>query len=139
MSEIKLHPTPSPTETKIRTPLARVRGLGSAKEGADHFWKQRVTAISNTVLVIILGILMVRLVGADYASAKATMQKPAVAILFLLLVLSGIHHMRLGMQTIIEDYVHGGARILALMANSFFAYTVGLTCIFAVMKLAFGR
>jgi succinate dehydrogenase / fumarate reductase, membrane anchor subunit len=139
MSEIKLHPTPSPTETKIRTPLARVRGLGSAKEGADHFWKQRVTAISNAVLVIILGILMVRLVGADYASAKATMQKPAVAILFLLLVLSGIHHMRLGMQTIIEDYVHGGARILALMANSFFAYTVGLTCIFAVMKLAFGR
>jgi succinate dehydrogenase / fumarate reductase, membrane anchor subunit len=139
MSEIKLHPTPSPTETKIRTPLARVRGLGSAKEGADHFWKQRVTAISNTVLVIILGILMVRLVGADYASAKATMQKPAVAILFLLLVLSGIHHMRLGMQTIIEDYVHGGARIFALMANSFFAYTVGLTCIFALMKVAFGR
>jgi succinate dehydrogenase / fumarate reductase, membrane anchor subunit len=139
MSEIKLHPTPSPTDTKIRTPLARVRGLGSAKEGADHFWKQRVTAISNAILVIILGILMVRLVGADYASAKATMQKPAVAILFLLLVLSGIHHMRLGMQTIIEDYVHGGARIFALMANSFFAYTVGLTCIFAVMKLAFGR
>jgi succinate dehydrogenase / fumarate reductase, membrane anchor subunit len=139
MSEIKLHPTPSPTETKIRTPLARVRGLGSAKEGADHFWKQRVTAISNTLLVVGLGILMVRLVGADYATVKATMQKPVVAILFLLLVLSGIHHMRLGMQTIIEDYVHGGARVLALMANSFFAYSVGLTCIFAVLKLSFGR
>lgn len=139
MSEIKLRPTPSPTETQIRTPLARVRGLGASHEGADQFWKQRVTAISNTLLVIGLGILMVRLVGADYATVKATMQKPFVSILFLLLILSGIHHMRLGMQTIIEDYVHGGARVLALMANSFFAYSVGLTCIFAVLKLAFGR
>jgi succinate dehydrogenase / fumarate reductase, membrane anchor subunit len=139
MSEIKLNPTPSPTHTKIRTPLARVRGLGSAKEGADHFWKQRVTAVSNILLVLFLAVLMVKLAGADYATVKKALQKPVNAILLLLLVLSGIHHMRLGMQTIIEDYVSSdGARVLALMANSFFAYTIGLTCIFAVMKLAFG-
>jgi succinate dehydrogenase / fumarate reductase, membrane anchor subunit len=139
MSEIKLNPTPSPTHTKIRTPLAKVRGLGSAKEGADHFWKQRVTAVSNILLAIFLAILLVRIAGADYATVKKTLQKPVNSILLLLLVLSGIHHMRLGMQTIIEDYVNSeGAKVLALMANSFFAYTIGLTCIFAVMKLAFG-
>jgi succinate dehydrogenase / fumarate reductase, membrane anchor subunit len=139
MSEIKLNPTPSPTHTKIRTPLAKVRGLGSAKEGADHFWKQRVTAVSNILLAIFLAILLVRIAGADYVTVKKTLQKPVNSILLLLLVLSGIHHMRLGMQTIIEDYVNSeGAKVLALMANSFFAYTIGLTCIFAVMKLAFG-
>lgn len=139
MSEIKLNPTPSPTHSKLRTPLGRVRGLGSAKEGADHFWKQRVTAVSNILLVIFLGILLVRIAGADFMTVKKTLQKPVNSILLLLLVLSGIHHMRLGMQTIIEDYIKGdGARVLALMTNSFFAYTVGLTCIFAVMKLAFG-
>ena len=138
MSTAPLHPTPSPTKSKIRTPLARVRGLGSAHEGADHFWKQRVTAVSNILLAVFLAGLMVSIAGADYAIVKKTLQKPAIAILLLLLVLSGIHHMRLGMQTIIEDYVHGAARVVCLVLNSFFAITVALTCIFAVMKLAFG-
>ena len=138
MSDAPLKPTLSPTQAKIRTPLARVRGLGSAKEGTDHFWKQRVTAVSNILLAIFLAILLVRIAGADYATVKKAIQKPVNSILLLLLVLSGIHHMRLGMQTIIEDYVRSdGARVLALMANSFFAYTIGLTCIFAVLKLAF--
>jgi succinate dehydrogenase / fumarate reductase membrane anchor subunit len=83
--------------------------------------------------------LLVTLAGADYATVKRTLQKPAVSILLLLLVLSGVMHMRLGMQTIIEDYVRSdGKKVLALMANSFFAFTVGLTSIFAVLKLAFG-
>jgi succinate dehydrogenase / fumarate reductase, membrane anchor subunit len=139
MSDVPLRPTPSPTHTQIRTPLARVRGLGSAKDGTDHFWKQRVTAVSNIVLILFLTGLLVKLAGADYMTVKKTLQKPAIAILLLLLVLSGIHHMRLGMQTIIEDYVSSeGRKLVCLMANSFFAYTVGLTCIFAVMKLAFG-
>ena len=139
MSSAPLKPTPSPTRSQIRTPLARVRGLGSAREGTDHFWKQRVTAVSNILLVLFLAGLMVSIAGADYAVVKRTLQKPAIAILLLLLVLSGVHHMRLGMQTIIEDYVHGeGAKILCLMFNSFFAIAVALTCIFAVMKLSFG-
>jgi len=122
-----------------RTPLARVRGLGSAREGTDHFWKQRMTAVSNLILVCFLIWLLVRLAGADYATVKHTLARPQNAIPLLLLVLSGVVHMRLGMQTIIEDYVHSeGRKVVALMLNSFFAILVGLTSAFAVLKLSFG-
>jgi succinate dehydrogenase / fumarate reductase, membrane anchor subunit len=123
----------------LRTPLARVRGLGSAKEGTDHFWKQRLTAVSNLFLVSFLIVLLASLAGADYATVKGTLSKPYVAIPLLLLILSATVHMRLGMQTIIEDYVHSeGRKIAALMLNSFFAILVGITCVFAVLKLSFG-
>jgi succinate dehydrogenase membrane anchor subunit len=122
-----------------RTPLARVRGLGSAKEGTDHFWKQRLTAVSNLVLVCFLIWLLAKLAGADYATVKHTLAKPQNAIPLLLLVLSGVIHMRLGMQTIIEDYVHSeGRKVVALMLNSFFTILIGLTSVFAVLKLSFG-
>jgi succinate dehydrogenase / fumarate reductase membrane anchor subunit len=122
-----------------RTPLARVRGLGSAKEGTDHFWTQRLTAVSNLVLVCFLIWLLVQLAGADYVTVKHTLARPQNAIPLLLLVLSGVVHMRLGMQTIIEDYVHSeGRKVVALMLNSFFAILVGLTSAFAVLKLSFG-
>jgi succinate dehydrogenase / fumarate reductase, membrane anchor subunit len=134
-----LKPTQSPTHAALRTPIARVRGLGSSKEGADHFWKQRVTAISNIFLTCFMVGLLVKLAGADYAIVKKTVSKPAVSILLLLMVLSGIHHMRIGMQVIIEDYVTSELpKLGCLMLNSFFAYTVGLTCIWAVLKLSFG-
>jgi len=123
----------------FRTPLGKVRGLGSAKEGTEHFWKQRLTAVSNLILVSIVIVLLVKLAGADYLTVKRTLAKPQNAILLLLLVLSGIIHMRLGMQSIIEDYVHSeGRKVLALMLNSFFTLVVGLTCVFAILKLSFG-
>ena len=123
----------------FRTPLGKVRGLGSAKEGTEHFWKQRLTAVSNLVLVSIVLVLLVKLAGADYMTVKRTLAKPQNAILLLLLVLSGIIHMRLGMQSIIEDYVHSeGRKVIALMLNSFFTLVVGLTCVFAILKLSFG-
>ena len=122
-----------------RTPLAKVRGLGSAKSGADHFWKQRLTAVANIVLVAFAVWLVVKLAGADYATAKRTLAQPYYAVPLLLLVLSGVVHMRLGMQTIIEDYVHSeGRKVAALMLNTFFAILVGVTCVFAVLKLSFG-
>jgi succinate dehydrogenase / fumarate reductase membrane anchor subunit len=122
-----------------RTPLAKVRGLGSAKEGTDHFWRQRVTAVSNLVLVSFLVVLLVRLAGADYATVKSVLARPHNAIMLLLFVLSGVIHMRLGMQTIIEDYIHSeGRKVVALVLNSFFAVAVGLTCAFAVLKLSLG-
>ena len=122
-----------------RTPLAKVRGLGSAREGADHFWKQRMTAVANIVLAAFLIWLLVDLAGADHATVRRALAAPQYAIPLLLLVLSGIVHMRLGMQTIIEDYVHSeGRKVVALMVNSFFALAVGLTCAFAVLKLSFG-
>jgi succinate dehydrogenase / fumarate reductase membrane anchor subunit len=123
----------------FRTPLGKVRGLGSAKEGTEHFWKKRLTAVSNLILVSIVLVLLVKLAGADYLTVKRTLAKPQNAILLLLLVLSGIIHMRLGMQSIIEDYVHSeGRKVLALMLNSFFTLVVGLTCVFAILKLSFG-
>jgi succinate dehydrogenase / fumarate reductase membrane anchor subunit len=122
-----------------RTPLARVRGLGSAHSGAEHFWRQRLTAVANIFLVSFLIWLVVRLAGADYATVKGTLAKPQIAIPLLLLVVSGLVHMRLGMQVIIEDYVHAeGHKIVALMLSSFFAFAVGLVCVFAVLKLSFG-
>ncbi len=122
-----------------RTPLAKVRGLGSAREGADHFWRQRLTAVANIFLLAFLVWLLVTLAGADYATVKRTLAKPQVAIPLLLLVLSGLVHMRLGMQTIIEDYVHSeGRKVVVLMLNSFFTFVVGLICVFAVLKLSFG-
>src|SRR5262245_34248162 len=122
-----------------RTPLARVRGLGSAKSGPGHFWLQRLTAVANLVLVVLLIWLLVRLVGADYATVKRALAQPYYAIPLLLLVLSGVVHMRLGMQTIIEDYVHSeGRKVAALMLNLFFCVLVGLSCAYAVLKLGFG-
>ena len=123
----------------MRTPLAKVRGLGSAHEGADHFWRQRLTAVANVPLVLFLVWMLITHVGADHGTVAAFLGQPLVAILMVLLVLSAAIHMRLGMQTIIEDYVHGeGLKVLCLMLNTFFAVFVGLMSIFAVLKLGFG-
>jgi len=139
MSETTLRPTPSPTQARIRTQLARARGLGSAKSGTDHFWRQRMTAVANLVLVIVVLLQIVGLVGADYATAVAALGRPVMALPLLLLVLSGMVHMRLGMQTIIEDYVHSeGSKVLLLMLNTFFVVAVGLACVYAVAKISFG-
>jgi succinate dehydrogenase / fumarate reductase membrane anchor subunit len=134
-----LRPTPSPNQAQIRTPLARVRGLGSAKEGTDHFWRQRVTAVANLFLITFAVCLVLRLVGTSYAEAREVLANPLVTVALAMLVLSGTVHMRLGMQTVIEDYVHSeGAKIVLLMANTFFAIAIGATCILAVLKLGFG-
>lgn len=123
----------------MRTPLKSARNLGSAKEGADHFWKQRVTGVANAFLGIFLVWLVVSLIGADHGTVKAKLGNPLIALSMLALVVSGTIHMRLGMQTIIEDYVHGEfAKVLALMLNTFFAAAIALASIFAVLKISFG-
>ncbi|WP_353181141.1 succinate dehydrogenase, hydrophobic membrane anchor protein [Bosea sp. (in: a-proteobacteria)] len=127
------------SNSSMRTPLGRVRGLGSAKSGTGHFWLQRVTAVANVVLTVIFVFIVVALVGKPYPAAIALLSHPLVAILMLLFILSACIHMRLGMQVIIEDYVHEeGMKILAVMANTFFAIAVGAASVYAVLKLSFG-
>jgi succinate dehydrogenase / fumarate reductase membrane anchor subunit len=123
----------------MRTPLAKVRGLGSAKSGTAHFWLQRLTAVANIVLVSFLIGLLFTLVGADYDTVRRILARPYIAVPLLLLVLSAVTHMRLGMETIIEDYVHSeGRKVAALMLNTFFVILIGIACVFAVLKLSFG-
>ena len=139
MSTPPLYPTPSPTKARIRTPLARVRGLGSAKDGTGHFWWIRITSVLLAFLTIHAVVLAVGLIGADHATARAGLGRPINAIPLLLLILAGVYHMWLGMQVIIEDYVHSeGPKVLWLMLNWIFSAVVGLTCVFAVFKLSFG-
>jgi len=127
------------SNSSLRTPLARVRGLGSAKSGTGHFWLQRVTAVANLILTVIFTGIIVALVGKPYPAAITLLSHPLVAILMLLFIVSGCIHMRIGMQVVIEDYIHGeGLKIAAVMANTFFAIAVGASCVFAVLKLSFG-
>jgi succinate dehydrogenase / fumarate reductase membrane anchor subunit len=121
------------------TPLARARGLGSARDGTEHFWHQRLTAVANAVLMTIFVLILVSHVGATYEEMRGLIAQPPVALLFLAMVVSGAVQMRLGMQVIIEDYVHGGgAKLACLMANTFFSVAVGLGAAFAILKISFG-
>jgi succinate dehydrogenase / fumarate reductase membrane anchor subunit len=123
---------------RMSTPLARVRGLGPARSGTEHFWHQRLTAISNVPLVIALVFILVALLGRNHAAVTQILGSPLVAVIMLLFILSITVHMRIGMQVIIEDYVHGeGMKLALLIANTFFAIAVALACSFALLMLSF--
>ena len=123
----------------IRTPLARVRGFGAARSGTGHFWLQRLTAIANVPLTIAAVIIMFMVLGRNQPAAAQILGSPPVAIIMLLFIASIAAHMRIGMQVIIEDYVHGEAAKLGLIAvNTFFVVIVGLTAAYGILKLSFG-
>lgn len=122
----------------LRTPLARARGLGSAREGAGHWWAQRLTAVALVPLCLwfVAGIL--GLIGAGHGAALAWIASPVNAILLVLLLFAVFHHAQLGLQVVIEDYVHSEWRKLALIvAVKFGALILGLAAVFAVARIAF--
>ncbi|WP_075216550.1 succinate dehydrogenase, hydrophobic membrane anchor protein [Mongoliimonas terrestris] len=125
--------------SSMRTPLAKVRGLGSAREGTEHFWRQRLTAVSNLFLTTFFVGLVLALQTGTYADVLATLGNPLVAILLIGMMISVSIHMRIGMQVIIEDYVHEeGWKVVALGANTFFTAFIAIASVFALLKIAFG-
>ncbi len=129
----------SEQKATLRTPLARVRHLGSARTGTEHFWRQRVTSVALLPLAIAFMVIVISLLGRNHAAAKEVLGAPLVAVVMLLFIATTAYHMRLGMQVIIEDYVHDDVwKLVALIANTFFCYAVGLACAYAILKLSFG-
>jgi succinate dehydrogenase / fumarate reductase membrane anchor subunit len=127
------------SDGRMETPLRRVLHLGSAREGTSHFWHQRLTAVANVPLVISFIVLMVCLVGRPHEEVAAKLASPFFAAVLLLMVASVTAHMRIGMQVVIEDYVHGeGVRIALLIANTFFAVAIFAISAIAILKLALG-
>jgi succinate dehydrogenase / fumarate reductase membrane anchor subunit len=122
----------------MSTPLARVRGLGPARSGTGHFWHQRLTAIANVPLTIAFVFILIALLGRSHPAAIQILASPLVAVIMLLFIFSVTTHMRIGMQVIIEDYVHGeGAKLGLLIANTFFVVAVALASGFALLMLSF--
>jgi len=121
----------------IQTPLGRVRGLGSAKSGVEHFWQQRVTAVALVPLTLWFVWSVARYAGAPYGEVVAFLANPFNAAAMLLFVIAGIYHMTLGVQVIIEDYVPSeGPKFALLLVNKFAAFAIGTVCAIAVLRIA---
>jgi succinate dehydrogenase / fumarate reductase membrane anchor subunit len=131
---------PAPEITKsIRTPLARVRGLGASHSGTSDFWRQRLTAVAMVLLILPVIVIIMMLLSSNQAGAKLILGSPVVAIIMLLFIVASVWHMKIGMQVVIEDYVHSETvKLAAIMANNFFSVAVALASIYAILKLSSG-
>jgi succinate dehydrogenase / fumarate reductase membrane anchor subunit len=118
------------TGKSLRSPLGRARGLGSAKDGTHHWWAQRVTAIALVPLTVWFVASVIGLAGAPLIELQAWVASPVVAVLLLILVGATFQHARLGVQVVIEDYVHHEGVKVALL--------LGAIAAFSILKLAFG-
>ena len=123
----------------IQSPLARAQGLGSAKEGSEHWLAQRLTSIANIPLVLWLVYSIVSLIGANHAEFTTWLAKPWNSILMILFVISIFYHAKLGVQVVIEDYIHNeGLKMVKLIGQKLFFIATGVTCIFSVVKISLG-
>jgi succinate dehydrogenase / fumarate reductase membrane anchor subunit len=124
---------------KIRTPLGRVRYLGSAHHGTRAFWHQRLTAVANVPLTLAVIVIIIGLMARNHAAVVQILGSTLVAITMLLFIVSNVYHAWIGMQVIVEDYVHDETwKLVTLMLNTFFSIAVGFAAVFAILKLSFG-
>ena len=123
----------------MRTPLGRVRGLGSARTGTEEFWMQRVTAIAGIPLTLAGLFLVISLTGRSYPAVRQILGSPLVAVLMILFLIALVVHMRIGVKIVIEDYIYEkNQKVTLLILNTFFAWAIGLACVFAILKISFG-
>lgn len=122
----------------MRSSLGRVRGLGSAREGAHHWWQHRLTAGSNFLLMSWLLMSLLRQPAYDYTTMRLWMESAWVAIPMILLVLSVFWHFRMGLQTVIEDYQHDESRVVFMILLNFFVVGLGAIAIVSILKITFG-
>jgi succinate dehydrogenase / fumarate reductase membrane anchor subunit len=125
--------------SEMRSTLGRVRGLGSAKEGVAHWWAQRLTAVALVPLTLWFVASVVALIGAPYPAFVAWVRNPIDAVLLVLLIIATFHHAQLGLQVVIEDYVHHEpSKLASLLLVKGTALLLGLVSLWAVVRLAFG-
>jgi succinate dehydrogenase / fumarate reductase, membrane anchor subunit len=123
----------------MRTPLGRVRNLGASHSGTTDFWRQRLTAVGMTLLIIPVIVIVLMLIGSNQAGAKLILGSLPAAIILVLFIIASTWHMKIGMQVVIEDYVHSEkVKLVAIMANNFFSFAVALASIYAIFKLSSG-
>jgi len=123
----------------MRTPLSRVRYLGASHSGTGDFWRQRLTAVAMTLLVIPVLVIVMMLLGRNQAGAAQILGQVPIAIILLLFIIASTWHMKIGMQVVIEDYVHSEKlKLASIMANNFFSFAVALASIYAILKLSSG-
>ena len=129
----------SPTPKSMRTPLGRVRNLGASHSGTGDFWRQRVTAVAMVLLIVPVIVVVMMLLGSNQAGARTVLGSPPVAIIMLLFIVASAWHMKIGMQVVIEDYIHNEKlKLASVMANNFFCIAVALASIYAILKLSSG-
>jgi len=127
------------TPKSMRTPLGRVRNLGASHSGTTDFWRQRLTAVAMTLLMLPVVVVVMMLLGRNQAGAAQILGSLPIAIILLLFIVASAWHMKIGMQVVIEDYVQSEKlKIAAIMANNFFAMAVALASIYAILKLSSG-
>lgn len=125
---------------KYRTPLAQARGLGSAKSGTHHWWMQRLTAIALVPLTLWFVASLVTVVTADHATAIAWLRSPLVAILCCALIVATFYHAQLGLQVVLEDYVHSEwLKLVSIVLTKLLSLLLAGACLFAVLRIAFGN
>ncbi len=123
----------------MRTPLGRVRNLGAAHSGTSDFWRQRITAVAMTLLMIPVLVIIMMLLGRNQAGAAQILSSLPVALILLLFIVASAWHMKIGMQVVIEDYVHNEKlKLISIMLNNFFSIAVALASIYAILKLSSG-